>query len=248
MAGVIERKPHRPPWDAFPPVVIVAEERAVKQHQHYEQAKAGNVLDAATAAKLLAVDLVSEGAFEAVRQIAPPGAFLVPVHAMEGAGFNRIPGAFAELLGEKLGLDVELGIIQGNIVNHTGASGWARMARAPIFSGAVMAGRRYALVDDFIGQGGTLANLRGHILDSGGVVTGAVTLTGRPYSATLALHSATLEELRRTHGQEIENWWQHNFGYRFDGLTESEARYLLRAEDADTIRGKLAEAGFAGNG
>lgn len=167
---------------------------------------------------------------------------------MEGAGFNRIPGAFAELLGERLGLDVETEIVQGNIVNHTGATGWARMSRAPIFSGDVRRDRRYVLVDDFVGQGGTLANLRGHIIDLGGVVTGAVTLTGRPYSATLALQQVTLEELRKKHGQEIESWWRQNFGYGFEGLTESEARYLIRAEDADTIRRKLTEAGFAANG
>lgn len=248
MAGVEERKPHRPPWDAFPSVVIVAEEQSVKRHPQYEQAKAGNVQDAARAAKLLAVHFVSDAAVQAVRDIAPNGAFLVPVHAMEGAGFNRIPGAFAELLGERLGFEIELGIVQANIVNHTGASGWGRMARAPIFSGDIVPARKYALVDDFIGQGGTLANLRGHIVERGGVVTGAVTLTGRPYSATLALRHATLEELRRKHGQEIENWWRQNFGYGFEGLTESEARYLIRAEDADTIRRKLAEAGFAGNG
>ena len=167
---------------------------------------------------------------------------------MEGAGFNRIPGAFAELLAEKLGLDVETEIVQANIVNHTGASGWARMSRAPVFSGSVIPGATYLLVDDFIGQGGTLANLRGHIVSGGGLVSGAVTLTGKAYSATLALQPATLEELRRKHGQEIENWWRASFGYGFEGLTESEARYLLRAEDADTIRRKLAQAGFASNG
>jgi hypothetical protein len=248
MAGVEERKPHRTRWNHFPPVVIVAEERSVKGHAQYEQAKAGNVQDAAPAAKLLATDFLSDQAIQAVRGIAPDRALLVPVHAMEGAGFNRIPGAFAELLGGKLGLDVEMEIVQANIVNHTGASGWARMSRAPVFSGEVRRGRQYVLVDDFVGQGGTLANLRGHILDCGGLVTGAVTLTGRPYSATLALRPVTLEELRKKHGQEIDNWWQQNFGYGFECLTESEARYLIRAEDADTIRRKLAEAGFAANG
>jgi len=107
----------------------------------------------------------------------------------------------------------------------------------------VTAGRHYVLVDDFVGQGGTLANLRGYIMHGGGSVIGGVTLTGRADSATLALQPTTLDALRAKHGHEIENWWLQNFGYRFDCLTESEARYLLRAEDADTIRAKLAEAG-----
>lgn len=111
----------------------------------------------------------------------------------------------------------------------------------------MVAGRNYVLVDDFIGQGGTLANLRGHIIGGGGNVMGAITLTGKEYSAKLALQAATLEELRRKHGKEIENWWRDNFRHSFEGLTESEARYLIRAEDAHTIRTKLAEAGFAGD-
>ena len=36
--------------------------------------------------------------------------------------------------------------------------------------------------------------------------------------------------------------WRKRFGFGFDCLTESEARYLLRAEDADTIRNRLAAA------
>jgi predicted amidophosphoribosyltransferase len=237
----------RPLWDGFPDVVIVADVRPVKRHAQYEQAKAGNVQDAAPAAKRLAAEFVSNESIERIKQLSINGALLVPVHALEGGGFNRIPGAFAELLAEKLDLEVETGIVQANIVNHTGASGWARIARPPKFSGDVLAGRKYVLVDDFIGQGGTLANLRGHIICGGGHVVGAITLTGKEYSAKLALRPATLNELRRKHGQETENWWRENFGHGFDGLTESEARYLVRAEDADTIRAKLAEAGFAGD-
>jgi len=168
---------------------------------------------------------------------------IVPVHAVEDLGYNRIPGAFAELLAEWLNLEVETGIIQANVVNHTGASGWQRMVRPAVFEGPVIEGREYFLVDDFVGQGGTLANLRGFLMQSGGRVLGATTLTGRADSATLALRADTLTALRAKHGEEIENWWRGVFGYRFDCLTESEARYLVRVENADTIRARLVEAG-----
>jgi hypothetical protein len=69
-------------------------------------------------------------------------------------------------------------------------------------------------------------------------------LTGKPYSARLALSSETLRAARDKHGQ-IESWWGAIFGYEFDLLTESEARYLVRAEDADTIRNRMVEAGRA---
>jgi hypoxanthine-guanine phosphoribosyltransferase len=221
-------------------VILATTESAVKQHAEYEAAKTGDV----ASAKRLAAQLTADATLQAIRAVFSGGSpALVPVHAVEDLGYNRIPGAFAELLAERLNLEVETGIIQANVVNHTGASGWQRMVRPAVFEGAVIEGREYFLVDDFVGQGGTLANLRGYLMQSGGRVLGATTLTGRADSATLALRSDTLTALRATHGDEIENWWQDVFGYRFDCLTESEARYLVRVENADTIRARLVEAG-----
>jgi hypothetical protein len=51
-----------------------------------------------------------------------------------------------------------------------------------------------------------------------------------------------LEELRQKHGEEFEKWWQERFDYTFDCLTQSEARYLTRSPDAETIRNRLAAA------
>lgn len=46
----------------------------------------------------------------------------------------------------------------------------------------------------------------------------------------------------------MEDWWFSRFGYGFRALTESEARYLGRAEDSDNIRGRLDEAARGGDG
>ena len=116
------------------------------------------------------------------------------------------------------------------------------MTRPAMFEGEFLTGGKFLLVDDFVGQGGTLANLRGFILQHGGHVVGAVTLTGRGDSAKLSLTTETLEALRHKHGQKIEIWWAETFGYDFSCLTESEGRYLLRVEDADTIRARVSEA------
>ncbi len=51
-----------------------------------------------------------------------------------------------------------------------------------------------------------------------------------------------IEELRKKHGSELENWWRTRFGHTFDALTESEARYLVRTENADTIRNRIVAA------
>jgi hypothetical protein len=234
--------PERAAWQAFPDVLICARESDVKRNPDYEQAKEGNLQDSAPAAKRLSSSMVTAESIASLRLITPPMAKLLPVHALEHQGINRIPAALAELLGEALGIPIETSIIQVNVVNHTGASGWHRMSSPPLFEGAVDQDRPYVLVDDFIGQGGTLANLRGHVMHHGGTVVGAICLTGRADSAKLALSDQTLDSLRQKHGSEIEEWWRENLGYDFSCLTESEARYLLRVEDADTIRARIREA------
>jgi len=70
----------------------------------------------------------------------------------------------------------------------------------------------------------------------------ATVLTGKQYSAKIALNRTTLQEVRNKHGKELENWWQERFGHTFDSLTQSEARYLLKTENADRIRNKIATA------
>jgi hypothetical protein len=154
---------------------------------------------------------------------------------------------FAEEMARRLAWQLSLTVVQTNLVGHTGASGFARLARQAVFAGDVEPGRDYLLVDDFVGQGGTLANLRGHLLQQGGNVIGATVLTGKLHSVKVALSASTLQGLRRKHGPELERWWQDRFGYAFDRLTESEARYLLRTPDADRVRDRVAAEEHAGD-
>ena len=230
--------PRSPLYD-MPDVVILAEVRAAKTDPNYAAAKGGDALQAATLVK----NLVRAGGIERVRRLlGGRQPTLSPVHAIETTGVNEIPIALAECLAEALSLPVELSVIQDNTVGHTGADGWHRLANAPVFSGDVVSGAEYLLIDDFIGQGGTLANLRGYIESKGGRVVGAATLTGKPYSARLASDRQLIEALKAKHGKALEDWWQEQYGYGFDCLTYSEARYLERAEDADAIRTRLLEA------
>jgi adenine/guanine phosphoribosyltransferase-like PRPP-binding protein len=69
--------------------------------------------------------------------------------------------------------DIEERVFQVSVVGHTGASGFVRLANQAIFKGRVESGLHYVLIDDFIAQGGTLANLRGHVLAQGCQVIGA---------------------------------------------------------------------------
>ena len=173
---------------------------------------------------------------------------LISAHAYEREGVNAIPAALAKLMSERLDIPFNAAAVQTNVVGHTGADGYGRLARHDAFGGTFERGREYVMVDDFIGQDGTLANLRGWIEKQGGTVVGAVGLAGKPYSAKLNPSEGQLHELRQKHGPDFEKWWREHFGHAFDCLTQSEARYLARSPDADTIRDRLAAAECEGSG
>ena len=242
------KPPPRVAWRDFPDAVLLADETRTMRHPAYSDAKAGD----AGAATNLVHALVDEAGIAAVRRLLDAvGAalsVLVSAHAYEREGVNAIPAALAKLLSNRLGVPFDTAVVQTNVVGHTGASGYGRLARQAAFGGEVEQDREYVMVDDFIGQGGTLANLRGWIEKQGGRVVGAVGLTGKPYSAKLNPSEEQLHELRQKHGSDFEKWWREHFGHAFDCLTQSEARYLARSPDADTIRDRLAAAEREGGG
>ena len=237
------KPPPRVPWEAFADAVLLAGESHTKQHPEYPSAKTRG--DAAAAANLVS-NLVDEAGIAAVRALIAEvsesgGIVLICANAYE-QGFNAIPASLAELLSERLSVPFDTTVAQANVVRHTGADGYGRLARQAAFEGTVEKEREYVMVDDFVGQGGTLANLRGWIEKQGGKVVGAVALTGKPYSAKLNPSLEQLHELRQKHGSDFEKWWKAHFGHAFDCLTYSEARYLARSPDVDTIRNRLAAA------
>ncbi len=233
------KKPERTPWtSALSRVDIMADTPIVQGHPAYQAAKQGDL----NAAMRLVSDVMSDEPLNRLREkYTDSQPLLVGVQAIEGNSVNVIPQAMVARLAQQAGFEMESSLVQINRVGHTKSTGWHRIVYQALFDGAVKAGEAYLLMDDFIGQGGTLANMRSFIEARGGRVVGAVALTGKAYSSILALTDETLKTLRMKHGN-IESWWREQFGFGFESLTESEARYLIRAEDADTIRNRLAEA------
>jgi len=235
---------NRYPWQNFPPLIIHAEEPDVKKHTSYTAAKAGDP----TSAFDLVSQMVSDTCITQLYQLySAQNPVLVSAHAVEASGVNAIPQAMAEYLGNKLHWPVEFSIVQTNVVGHTGADGFSRLARQAEFDGSVSKHTCYILVDDFIGQGGTLANLRGFLLHNGAQVIAGTVLTGKPYSANLSSDEQQIIHLREKHGTELESWWSNHFGFGYDCLTRSEARYLLNTPAAERIRNKIAQASETGN-
>ncbi len=237
-----EARPYRADWNDFPDVLILKEESTVKQDPLYPASKTGDADAAAAMLKnmLVPADIARIQQFINTYTDAEKSS-LAAVHAYE-TKLNAIPSALARIISEATGCEYAMDVRQINVVSHTGADGFGRLGRQALFKGPIEKGRSYILVDDFVGQGGTLANLRGYIQKQGGHVAAALVLTGKPYSAILAPSDEQLNELAKTHGKDLEQWWKDYFGHTFGRLTQSETRYLARSPSVDRIRRRIVEA------
>lgn len=176
-------------------------------------------------------------------------AILLPITALETTGFNAIPDAMAHVLARRLHLRVSAGeIVQDNKVGHTRARAFNRLVTPASFDGTVEPSAAYVLVDDHVGLGGTLANLKGYLETAGAQVLAMTTLTESRDAHHIALTPETLAVLRNTHGEELENFWRGQFGHGLDGLTELEGRILSREPSLDAIRDRLAQGAVEARG
>lgn len=242
-----DKLPVRLAWPAhFPDVVIHTTVRARDSHPGYAAAKAGD----AEAALSLAVELLSGDAIADLRQmVESQSTFLLPVVADETTGFNAIPDAMAQVLSRKLGLDAVAGeIVQTNKVGHTRAPAFQRLVTPAEFDGPVQRGGNYLLVDDHVGLGGTLANLRGYVETRGGSVLGITTLTESRDARRISLRPETRDMLWDRHGEELDQLWKSQFHYGIDCLTEVEALNLCRQPSVVAIEDFLAQAAVEARG
>ncbi|MGD0106399.1 MAG: hypothetical protein ABSC06_20525 [Rhodopila sp.] len=233
-AGKAAVAPPRVPFTPdFPDVVVqqpFGSPAHYLDHPDYAAAKAGDP----EAAERFVRDTIDPAKLDALHGlIGDSKPIVVAVHGEETTGRNAIPETYAKVLSDTLGLPVDSDIIQANRPGRTGQNAEYRMSVRSKFDGPVQPGRDYLIVDDNVTQGGTLADLRSYIESRGGRVVAASTLTGSRGSETLAPRAATLPALRRRF-PDLESRWQGTFGHDFNGLTEGEARYLLRSKGSDS--------------
>ncbi len=237
----------RSPWPVgFPDVLVHTSVARRDAHPCYARAKAGDP----NAALTLSLDLLEEAVTNALREkLAGRSAILLPVIAEETSGFNAIPDAMAQVLGRDLSLPVVAGeIVQTNKVGHTRARAFQRLVTPAMFEGEVELGAAYVLIDDHIGLGGTLANMRGHVEAHGGTVVLITTLTESREAKRISLTPQTREVLWRQHGEELDTLWKVQFGYGIDCLTEVEALQLCRQQSVAAIEDFLAQAAVEARG
>ena len=237
----------RMPWPPdFPDVVVHATVRERDRHPHYVAGKSGDP----DAAFELAFDLLNDAALDPLRElIGNRPVLLLPVVAEETLGFNAIPDAFAQILARELDQQAIAGeIVQINKVGHTRAPTFQRLVTPAEFAGPVVAGAQYLLIDDHVGIGGTLANLRGHVERNGGHVIGMTTLTESRDGRGISLRPDTRTMLWEKHGQPLGNFWSSHFGYGIDCLTEVEGQNLCRQQTVIAIENFLAKAAVEASG
>lgn len=234
---------YRSPWvDDFPDVMIAHSETPITGHAKYTDAKSGNLKQAlALVDEVVCDDFIIELAKSVA---AVENLYILPVYAEEATGRNKISLAYAQLLQDVLGVGIETNVVQANRTYRTQSDGIGRLLKRVGFKGEIAKGRNYLIVDDVVTQGGTLADLKGYIETHGGNVVGVSTLSGKPHSAKLPIRKATLGQLRKQAGKELETWWQEQFDYDFAKFTESEARYLakqIHRYGINTVRDRLIE-------
>lgn len=242
------RLDQRTPWNPdFPDATVLHKLGDVTSNPDHDAAKAG---DSQAALRLIDSTVTPEDTQKVKDAYQGKADYVVPVHAVEGAGLNKIPLAYAHKIGSDLGIPVHDGIVQDSVVKRSASDGVGRLTKEVAFHGDVIPGKKYLLADDTLTQGGTLAGLKGYIESHGGEVIGASALMGKQYSAKLAPDAHTLAALRDAATPEFEKWWEHEYGHSFDQLTESEARYLttlIRKSDVDSVRTRLLASGSKGS-
>nr|WP_216821335.1 hypothetical protein [Marinobacterium profundum] len=140
------KRAERAPWNDFPPVIRNGDLKELEKGPEYQAAKGGDW----GGALAMAERLVRPGTVDAIRSmVGDHPAKIVPVLARESAGNNKIPLAAAEVLGDRLGLDVEYNIVQAEKVGRTNKGADHRLAMNPTFDGEVEQGQPYVLVEGF---------------------------------------------------------------------------------------------------
>lgn len=236
-------KSERASWGDFPPVIRNGDLNSLSLHPEYKPAKAGDPVAAFTLAEKVITDEFIEGIRQSLGGRKP---VIVPVLAEESEGANMIPLMLAKQIGNRLGLEVELNIVQVVRAHRTNAGSDHRLVFNPVFDGEVKEGQDYLVVDDTLTMGGTIASLRGYINNRGGNVCLAAVGTAHPGALDIKIKPGMICAIENKHGSAMNELWLEKFGYGIDGLTQGEAGHLKAALSVDAMRDRLAAAEDAG--
>lgn len=227
------------PWPAdFPKAFSHTTVGKVTGHADHAAAKAGDF----EAARRLAADTIKPARAEEIAKKFPD-AIVVPVVEQEKSGINMIPVAVAEAY-QAAGLRMDDQIFQVGQAKRSNLDAAQRLLARKEFSGEVVRGGKYILVDDILTQGGTIHEMYHHIVNNGGEVVGVVSLAFSAGSNIIAIQTATINKLAMRFGRgKLERILdEYNVAGTIEALTESEGNAILRFKSLDSLRNRLDEA------
>ena len=215
-------------WEAdFPEGIGHTSISYMKRCDGYNAAKNGDML----AAMRVVERCTKRDRIAAVKE-QYPNAVLLPVISQ-----NAIPLALASFIG----LPVYTGVRRVDAQKRQGLPAILRLMHKPKFSGKIISGVSYIIVDDVVTQGGTAASLRHYVLEQGGTVLAIVALAYAIGSRAIALTRANwVRMLLRFDRSKLENTletWGICSSVR--QLANSQGRYLLRFRSIGTFISKL---------
>lgn len=226
----------RTQWGDFPPVISNGKLGDLKKEPEYLEAKSGDIQQSAK----LVEKLLKQETIDRIRMmVGNESPVIVPILSEEATGKNRIPQATAYALASNLGLEVDNNIYQDNTVKRTGTGIYHRYVAPPEFRGEVERGQSYLIVDDTLSVGGTIATLKGYIENRGGKVVGATVMTAYDSNVDIAIKQNMLQSLREKQG--LSEYWNKEFGYNLDKLTQQEAGHLKKPT-LEQIQDRVQEA------
>lgn len=228
----------------FPDVFISTNVSKMKDHPYYEAAKKGNEL----AAWMVTDQLIrKDRALELKTRF--PNAILIPIIAEERQGTNMLPAALATSIASITGHPIATNIIQTNRSFHTGVSAIDRLLISPTFSGPIIPGRNYIMVDDVATSGSSFGALYRFIKRGGGnpVAAMALAVSSSPQTGDgrqIVPYDEVLTKLqnRKDSAQILEVLHDKANIDSYRWLTSSQANYISSFKDVDTFRAKLASA------
>jgi hypothetical protein len=214
------------------------------RHPHFEAAKK---MGDRSAARILVTDLIDRNAVWAFGRRHSNARLIVVGRNLD---CNQVPCAFAETVAEITGLPLDMGCVKkSNQAKHTGKSSMWRLLDRPKLEGWARTGASYILLDDVITQGGSVSELRQHLMRQGCRVVGIATLAHtRSVNFSDGIHVAQKPETRMSLTDKFNERELYDvlmdadvYEGNFSALTESEARLLLYYKNIESLKQAVDE-------
>lgn len=156
---------------------------------------------------------------------------------------NVLARTTAAYLGDRLGLEVDTGIVQMPTAKGPFARSqkqkdtFERMLMPPSFGGTVIPGTPYIGVDDMFTTGGTLSELRSYIDKNGGRFISACALATKDGQNTrLNPLPQQINNVYDNLGSKLAKWITNHVGLEIPTLTGPEATFLSSRRGIEEIR------------